>query len=338
MPPSVWGIHDTVTPDDLRATGCGWHRIILPFGQLQTHGWDTRYGPGKPGLEADPYRIIVAERLDRPDVLGDWRRLRARHRLVYEIDDDVFTVDQLNLNAYRVYSNPIHRDAVSHCAEIADLVTVTTEPLAEVMREHNPEVRVLPNYIPEEMLSIHRTRWAKTGKNRKVTLGWAGGASHTWDVALIAESVRNFLESHADVELHLIGCDFRKTFCRKQTRFTEWDYDHHKYYRNIDFDIGLAPLRGTVFDASKSYLKALEYAALGIPVIASDVEAYRGFVIDGVTGFLCRTQKQWRKALRDLVHDDGLRESMGEKAREHARDFTYEGHWQRWAEVYKELI
>jgi hypothetical protein len=70
-------------------------------------------------------------------------------------------------------------------------------------------------------------------------------------------------------------------------------------------------LQWTVFASSKSYIKALEYAALGIPVIASDAEPYRDFVVHGVTGFLVRRDHEWLSYLRELASDDGLRQSMG---------------------------
>jgi glycosyltransferase involved in cell wall biosynthesis len=93
-----------------------------------------------------------------------------------------------------------------------------------------------------------------------------------------------------------------------------------------------------VFNSSKSFVKAAELGALGIPVIASDVPAYREYVIDGVTGFLVSTQKQWRARLRELAADEALRESMGAKAKELAAQHTVEGNWRRWADAYTPLL
>jgi glycosyltransferase involved in cell wall biosynthesis len=65
-----------------------------------------------------------------------------------------------------------------------------------------------------------------------------------------------------------------------------WNIDVPTYLRTIDFDfdIGLSPLRDTQFARSKSPLKALEYGALGIPVVAANVEPYASFVRHGETG------------------------------------------------------
>jgi glycosyltransferase involved in cell wall biosynthesis len=92
------------------------------------------------------------------------------------------------------------------------------------------------------------------------------------------------------------------------------------------------------FNRSKSHIKALEYAALGIPVIASDEAPYRDFVVDGVTGFLVRHDHEWALRLRDLVNDAAMRESMGAKAREHARQFSIKEGWKLWEQAYRTLI
>jgi glycosyltransferase involved in cell wall biosynthesis len=331
-PPTVWGIHDSQADDSGKPSGCGFYRIVLPLRALKANGWDARWQAGTPPPDSAAYRLIVGERLDRAEAQGHWRRLRARHRLVYEVDDDVFHVDPTNYMAWRVYGQPGVQDAVSHMAATSDLVTVTTEPLAQVMREHNPNVAVLPNCIPGWLCDHPRPRAGK------LTVGWTGGASHTLDVAMIAEPVREFMRTHRDWQLHIVGTDFRPTLHMLTARFTRWEPDPEDYYRRLDFDIGLCPLTGSVFDAGKSAVKAMELGALGIPVIASDVEAYRGYVVDGVTGFLVSTPKQWRARLRELAADEALRESMGAKARELARQHTIEGNWQRWADAYTPLL
>ena len=46
------------------------------------------------------------------------------------------------------------------------------------------------------------------------------------------------------------------------------------------WDIGIAPLADSAFNRSKSAIKTLDYAALGLAVLASDVPAYRGSIAD----------------------------------------------------------
>jgi hypothetical protein len=313
-------------------SGCGFYRVTSPLDALRSQGWDTGYAFGDP--PPDPARIIVAQRMDKHDALPYWRRWKARHRLVYEIDDNVFDVDITNWLAAGVYGKMEVRDAVEHACQVADLVTVTTEPLAEVMREFNPEVRVIPNVIPDGVLGIERCH------QPRVVVGWQGGASHALDIAMIGPSLRHVLDKHRKrAELHIIGTDFRKTIGR-DARFTNWiPIDASlAYFRACDFDVGLAPLTGTRFDRSKSSVKVLEYFGLGIPVLASDVEPYRGVVVDGVNGYLCRRKGDWGRRLEELICDDAARAEMGVNARETARAHTMSTGVERWAKVYGELL
>lgn len=326
-------------------SGCAWYRIILPLTELGKHGHDitmadaSQHGPGHTATisKAAGHDLVVAQRWDRHEGMGTWRRMARTSRLVYEVDDDVYSIEPVNWASYSRYSRDDVRDAVTHGAQVADLVTVTTEPLAETMREHtgHPNIRVLPNFIPGWVCDLERPQ-----RDRPV-VGWMGGASHGVDIGLIAPPVRRFLDREPGWDMHLMGIDYRPTIRHANTRFTPWTHvvtDPHAFYGSIDFDIGLAPLHPTVFAQSKSHIKALEYAALGIPVIASESDAYSDFVIHGVTGFIVKRDHEWLKYLSELAGDAGLREAMGSKARDLARDWTIEHGYKLWETAYEGLL
>ena len=324
----------TWVPGASGPTGCGWYRVIVPLAELARHGWDTAWRHGVPPPEASGYRIITAQRLDKPKALPVWRRLRMSHRLVYETDDDIFSVPPERW-VHATYPQHVMQEVVQHAAQCADLLTVSTEPLAEVYRARGcREVRVLPNCLPRGVVGMARNR-----NRRKLVVGWAGGGSHEKDLRMIAEPVRDFLDAHPKAELHLMGSDFSDVIGRR-ARFTEWSPADETldYYRGIDFGIGLAPLTGTRFDQSKSNIKVLEYMALGIPVLASDCEPYRGTVIDGVNGYLIRSHRDWGRRLRELANDPAAREEMGAKAMATAAEHVIDRNWHKWAAVYKELL
>jgi hypothetical protein len=76
------------------------------------------------------------------------------------------------------------------------------------------------------------------------------------------------------------------------------------------WDIGLAPLAATPFNACKSPIKALDHAALGLATIASDVPAYRGSVPGGL--LVPNTITAWREALSRLIRDRSLRHHLAD--------------------------
>ena len=81
------------------------------------------------------------------------------------------------------------------------------------------------------------------------------------------------------------------------------------------FDIGLLPLPDNAFAAGKSPIKALQYAACGIPCVASPVGATCEIVRDGATGLTATTTKEWEQALLRLTDDAALRRQLGSAAR-----------------------
>lgn len=310
------------------ADGSGYYRVYQPLAQLGRHDHEVTLPPH--GTHILPYQfwldeldVIVGQRLGGSvgsSLWQSWAR-SCRGKLVYEVDDDVFAADNpLDINAGT-------REGVAACAALADMVTVSTEPLAERMRQFNPNVVVLPNHIHADLLTLDRPR------RDRVTVGWAGGTSHQADLASVAPHLRRFADRNPDVDLHLIGADY-SPLVHPRCRFTPWTPDVWDYYAGIDFDIGLAPLVSSEFNRSKSALKALEYAALGIPVVASDEPPYRDFVIDGVTGYRVRREHEWGRRLYELANDEAMRTEMGAKARKHAAAWTIQAGWRSWESAY----
>jgi glycosyltransferase involved in cell wall biosynthesis len=72
--------------------------------------------------------------------------------------------------------------------------------------------------------------------------------------------------------------------------------------------------------------------------VASDVKPYRDYVVDGVTGWLVRTEQQWAQRLRELVNDEAMRTEMGAKAKEVASQHTIQDGWRDWEAAYGALL
>ena len=162
-----------------------------------------------------------------------------------------------------------------------------------------------------------------------MTVGWAGGDSHLVDMCYVQDPLRAVLDRHPEVDMHFTGRDF-SPLLHRECLWTGWHGDIWDYYKAIDFDIGLAPLADIPFNYSKSHLKALDYAARGVPVIAQDLPPYRDFVVDGVTGYLVRSHAEWEKRLEELIGDAGARAEMGAAALELAAKWTIQEHWGMW--------
>lgn len=339
----VFGGHDG-------GSGCAWVRMQVPLEELgRREGYEVtfadagdRYGPPSITLSMlQGFDVIVAQRWNTHRGLEVWRRARTPDtRLVYDLDDDLWNITPENYPAWKLYGRGDIRDAVEFMAATADLVTVSTEPLAEVLRQFSGNVTVLPNCIPDWVLDLGPRRQYMGGRPR---VGWAGAASHGADIGLVADPVRRFLKRFPQWDFQLNGTDYRPTIKAPAGRmvFRPWvqvNTDPEKFYLSADFDIGLCPLAPTAFARSKSYIKALEYGARGIPVIASDIEPYRTYIEHGVNGFLVKRDHEWLKYMSELAADDGLRAKMGEANRARAAECVISRNVHLWENAYSGLF
>jgi glycosyltransferase involved in cell wall biosynthesis len=244
---------------------------------------------------------------------------------VYETDDDILTMETSN-NAFTADARG--PESVRYCLRRAELVTVSTPYLAELYAPFNSNIVVLPNYVKASLLDM------PVKAHDRLTIGWQGGISHLVDLCAVQDPLREVLDAHPEADMHWIGVDY-SPLVRRPCRFTPWSDDVGDYYKAVDFDIAIAPLADVPFNRAKSYLKALDAAARGIPVVAQDMEPYREFVRDGETGYLVRSDADWVKRLTELINDGDARREMGAAAKKKAADYTMEGNWERWQAAYE---
>jgi glycosyltransferase involved in cell wall biosynthesis len=110
--------------------------------------------------------------------------------------------------------------------------------------------------------------------------------------------------------------------------------------KNLNWDIGIAPLEDTVFTRSKSDIKFLDYSALGIPGIYSRVPSYTGTVRHMETGWLAEnTPDAWIEALETLVSDVALRTNLAQAAQDYVfSQRTLQHSAYLWQEAIKSIV
>ena len=85
--------------------------------------------------------------------------------------------------------------------------------------------------------------------------------------------------------------------------------------QHLRWDVAIAPLEDDAFTRGKSDLKYLDYGALGIPGVFSDVRPYRETVRHRETGLLAANEPEaWADALEEIVGDDALRARLAAAA------------------------
>ena len=240
--------------------------------------------------------------------------------LVYDLDDDLLAIGSHHPDGEQLRAL---RPVISHLVEQADSVHVSTEMLARKVLEFRPNVRVVPNALDERI-------WAELrpvplpDAARPIRILYMGTPTHARDLALIEPACRQLRsEFGRKIAFEILGVTADDAFAdwaarvdlpafaaRSYPGFVDWCRSQDRWH------IGVAPLIDDEFNRSKSPIKAMDYAALGVAVVASDVPAYRGMVRHNETGLLVPNEPEaWQQALRAVILDPRLRHELAERAR-----------------------
>lgn len=307
-------------------SGCGYYRMVLPAQAMLLSG--TAYARESIRLNVDrAYQIVVAQRTTGAEQSAMFKSIAHSASLaVLEMDDDLFNVTADNI-AHSYYADPEVQSQLAGNLAAANLVTVSTEYLAERMRQYtDAPIVVLPN-------CLYLKRLPKRPESSGVlSVGWAGSGTHKADLEAAAVPLRRAINK-AGATLRMVGADYTKIVDTDEMEYCGWVDDVESFYTMLDFDIGVAPLVDNEFNRSKSPLKAMEYGARGIPTVASAVEPYNNYIEHGVDGFLVKHDHEWGKYI-GMLRDPELRAQMGAAARLKAEQYDISNRHGEWLEAY----
>jgi len=298
------------------AHGSGQYRVLQPLAALQAER-------GIEGVaHANLLDIVEQQRID-PDVVilqrrvgeADLARIEAMPRhsralKVYELDD--YLLELPARSAHRAQLPADIRRSLPRAISLVDRLVVSTPALADALAGLHPDIRVARNRLPPAWWTRLPALRRNVGKRPRV--GWAGGIGHNGDLEMIAEVVRELAD---EVEWVFMG------MCPESLQPYVHEFhpgvDIEVYPRalaRLNLDLALAPLEDNRFNACKSNLRLLEYGACAIPVVCTDIEAYR----DGLPVTRVRnTTREWVAAIREHLADPDGRALAGDKLRQAVR-------------------
>lgn len=275
--------------------GCGHYRILHPFkamsDELRLEG----------GLKHGNFHFTDVARI-QPDVIvlqGAWivdgildeiRRYRdiTGAKVVLEFDDYLPNIPTRSIYRKRMSQGLIKN--MRRAIEQVDWLVVSTPTLAQEYAKYHGDIRVAFNGLsPGWWGNLSSQRRA----GRKIRVGWAGGTSHTGDLAEIRSVVKDLED---EVEWVFMGMKPDDVSCEYHPGVSIDQYPAK--LAGLNLDLAVVPLEMNQFNRCKSNLRLLELGACGVPVIASDIEPYRGVL--PVT--LVRNRHQdWVEAIRSHV-------------------------------------
>lgn len=264
-----------------------------------------------------------------------------RKPFISEFDDDIYSVNSSAPSHIHVQPGSNIELWGDEQIKKSDGLVVSTEYLRKIYSTKNSNVQVIPNAIDFEVWDNLK---AKKRKDKYIKIGWEGGAGHSINLRLIKKVVSVILKKYPNVVFHFRYGGFPIDFLNHKRVIFD-DFRHwtsiNKYpqmMKDLNMDIGIAPLRDLEFNRAKSNCRWLELSALKVPTIASDVEPYK-CIEQGVTGFLAREENEWVEYLGGLIENESLRRKIGQNAYEKVKkDYNVEEVTKRYVEVLKGFI
>lgn len=164
-----------------------------------------------------------------------------------------------------------------------------------------------------------------------VTLVWIGSPSTVKYLEDLKPVLQN-LNGKIKFKLKVIGGKF--SLAGVDVIEIAWDGDS-EIANILSGDIGIMPLKDTLWEKGKCGFKLIQYMACGLPVIASPSPANEEIILHNQTGYIANDFSQWEHYLIKLILDEGLRTNLGMEGRKRVEDlYSY----QTWGEKFADLI
>lgn len=235
-------------------------------------------------------------------------------KIIYEIDDDLIHMDKSN-PGYGYYMGI--KDDLEHIISNVDIVTVTTNNLKDQLSYLNDNIKVIPNRLIDSWFESDKKQF---NSSNYIKIGYMGSIYHSWDLILIEKAIRNvityFTEKNVNIIFELIGGTTEELDFAHQIEVPSENQEYFKFVewfkKTVDWDIAIAPLEYSNINDSKSELKYLEYAVLGIPGIYSDVGPYSQNIVHEKNGLLVfeNSPEEWEKSIIQLIENTSLRNEI----------------------------
>jgi glycosyltransferase involved in cell wall biosynthesis len=311
---------------------CAWMTLRRAAALLQTH--DT-------GQVFDNDIVVLHRTLavdpDAGETLINALRVHGA-KVVYEADDDYSG----NFREADSVAGRTWKPYIAH----ADAVTVTTKSLATLAKQASGKpVYVLPNAIEYDKFTAAAMQAKREVEGLTIMLVGTKTHYHDWEV--LKAVLPKLLADYPEVTLLVGGYlpDYLEA-----TGLGFLPPVHYSQYPEMlaQADILCAPLDpDDQFNRSKSPIKAVEgWCAAravgkrlgGCAVIASNCVSYRGTVQNRNNGLLVKhTPEAWDKALRRLIEDRHLRQTLQVKGLKDAKRHDMATLWKNWHQAYRNI-
>jgi glycosyltransferase involved in cell wall biosynthesis len=279
------------------------------------------------------YDVVYGWRLHRETFTRVARLLSgANVGFVWDNDDNFTALDVRGRANHKLFTSLRGRRILADMnamMRIANVVTTPSAGLADHYRKSvETDVRVLENYVDPVVPR------STPSKPNHLIIGWVAHLEHQSDIERLGlrEPMQRLLDAHPHVHLATVGCGLGLE-SERYHHIRRVPFEDLRGYV-ASFDIGLAPIADTDFNRSRSNVKIKEYAAMGVPWLASPIGPYAELGQD--EGGRLVADDRWYEEIERLVLDDRGRRKLAKRAVKWAQKQTIEENAHRWEATFSE--
>lgn len=291
-------------------SGCGFWRMIWPEHLLNAHQKMVVHGSTVMIQDPNFYRGVKAVRIQRQATEHQLRFVKflkevqkqLGFRIIYEIDDLVFSEDIPEYNKYKpAFTDPSIRKNCQEIMEMCDEITVTCEFMRDYYKSktNNKNVTVIPNYPPKwwigNFYDQKRISENYDQNESKPRILYAGSGAHfdvdnrvgqNDDFAHVCEVIAKTTDKYRWVFLGAFPLPLQHLIRTNAVEYHPWQhlYNYPEKIFNLKVNMLVAPLQDNTFNKAKSDLKYIEACCYGLPIAVQDLVTYKDAPIKFKTG------------------------------------------------------
>ena len=329
--------------------GCAWYRCFLPMLELRKRGWDAAMGTpgwndemgfglampegGVHGWDVLVFKLImskeIADKMPIAQAMGQ--------TIVVDLDDFHDGIHDTNYAKSQIdpKRNPDYNiDHYNRIIDQADALITSTPFLYDHYLAQGKRVYMVRNGIDYE-------RWTprKDHAGWMPTIGWVGATPWRSQDLETLPWFADFVKQHrlpfhhsgyikgATGAAEIFGVQGSKSPMQPISNYPS-------LFKKID--IGIVPLRDTPFNHAKSTIKGLEYAAAGVPFVASYSPEYALLAEQGI-GRVAHNDDEWIMHMEALLNPH-TRIAEGQANRAALSEYGMDRRGYEWDAVFNLII
>lgn len=350
--------------------GCYFVRSFLP---LTENGWDgdittmlldqQMKTPDNKAYASQRADVVVFHRPDDPKKLELARLLRQQGKKIVFDNDDTYKDDGgFKFNKYldkeRLEKNlGTINETIDKFIREADLVTTSTQFLADEYKKLNPNVIVLPNCVDPFYFDEHKVnqsddvRFAING-----SVGVTSDFEHAYNIINRTYNEPNvhwlfwsLPINREDKIVHELYYEEYKKLDEmiEGKKITWYPFVNMEIYfdqmNEMEIDVMVIPRADNYFNRCKSNLKFLETAMFEIPCIAQGFpdgqSPYQQDPEDAEYMIIANSEDEFVDHVKQLSKDRAKIRELGKKARKYVEEkYSIENNAHKWVEAYQSLF